>query len=58
MVKFFIVFVHRLLNQNLQFVMFGLHGLLMVVFLWGGLSGGFINRKSLLNNNNNNILLL
>ncbi len=58
MVKFFIVFVHRLLNLNLQFMMFGLHSLLMIVFLWGGLSGGFINRKTLLNNNNNNILLL
>ena len=58
MVKFFIVFVHRLLNQNLQFMMFGLHSLLMAVLLWVGLSGGFINRKTLLNNNNNNILLL
>ena len=58
MVKFFIVFVHRLLNQSLQFMMFGLHSLLMVVLLWGGLSRGFINRKTLLNNNNNNILLL
>ena len=58
MVKFFVVFVHRLLNLNLQFMVLGLHSLLMVVLLWGGLSGDFINRKTLLNNNNNNILLL
>ena len=58
MVKFFIVFVHKLLSLNLQFMMFGLHSLLMVVLLWGELSGGFINRKTLPNNNNNNILLL
>ena len=58
MVKFFIFFVHRLFNKLIQFMRFGLHGLLMVMRLSGPGFKSFINRKSLLNNNNNNILLL
>ena len=58
MVKFFIFFVHRLLNKLIQFIGFGLHSLLMVASLIGREYKNFINKKEHLNNNNNNILLL
>ena len=58
MIKFFIFFVHRLLNKLIQFIGLGLHSLLMVVSLLGCEYKNFINKKDRLNNNNNNILLL
>ena len=58
MVKFFVFFVHRLSSKLIQFMVLGLHSLLMAVCLFGSECENFINRKSLLNNNNNNILLL
>ena len=58
MVKFFVFFVHRLSSKLIQFMVLGLHSLLMAAHLLVSKYGGFINRKSLLNNNNNNILLL
>ena len=58
MVKFFVFFVHRLSSKLIQFMVLGLHSLLMAARLLVSMYGGFINRKSLLNNNNNNILLL
>ena len=58
MVKFFVFFVHRLSSKLIQFMVLGLHSLLMATCLLGSEHESFINRKSLLNNNNNNILLL
>ena len=58
MVKFFIFFVHRLLNKLIQFIGLNLHSLLMVTSPLGCEDKNFINKKSHLNNNNNNILLL
>jgi len=57
-INFFVFFIHKLFNNWLQFMGFGLHGLLMAASLLGAKYESFINRKSLLNNNNNNILLL
>ena len=58
MVKFFVFFVHRLSSKLIQFIVVGLHSLLMAARLLGSKYESFINRKRLLNNNNNNILLL
>ena len=58
MVKFFIFFVHMLLDKHIQFMSLNLHNLLMPVSLLGGGCERLMNKKSLLNNNNNNILLL
>ena len=58
MVNFFVFFIHKLLNKQLQFIGFGLHTLSMLKALFGNGLLDFINRKNALNNNNNNILLL
>ena len=56
--NFLFFFVHRLSSKLIQFMVLGLHSLLMAARLLGSEHESFINRKSLLNNNNNNILLL
>ena len=58
MVNFFVFFIHKLLNKQLQFFGFGLHTLLMLEALFNNGLLRLINRKNALNNNNNNILLL
>ena len=58
MVNFFVFFIHKLLNKQLQFIGFDLHTLLMLEDLFDNRLLDFINRKNALNNNNNNILLL
>jgi hypothetical protein len=57
-VNFFVFFIHKLLNKQLQIIGFSLHTLLMLEALFNNRLLGFINRKNALNNNNNNILLL
>ena len=58
MINFFVFFIHKLFNNWLQFMGFGLHGLLMLESLLGKRRERFTNKKKVLNNNNNNILLL
>ena len=58
MINFFVFFVHRLFNNWVQFMRFGLHNLLILKSLLGGARAYLINKKKALNNNNNNILLL
>jgi len=57
-INFFVFFIHKLFNNWLQFMGFGLHGLLVLESLLGKGRERFINKKKVLNNNNNNILLL
>ena len=58
MINFFVFFIHKLFNNWLQFMGFGLHGLLMLESLVSRARKRFTNKKKVLNNNNNNILLL
>ena len=58
MINFFVFFIHKLFNNWLQFMVFGLHGLLMLKSLLSKGRERFTNKKKVLNNNNNNILLL
>ena len=58
MLNFFVFFIHKLFNNWLQFMVFGLHVLLMLKSLLSKGRERFANKKKVLNNNNNNILLL
>ena len=58
MINFFVFFIHKLFNNWLQFMGFGLHSLSILKSLLRGALERFTNKKRVLNNNNNNILLL
>ena len=58
MISFFVFFIHKLFNNWLQFMGFGLHSLLMLESLLGKRRRRFTHKEKALNNNNNNILLL
>ena len=51
MINFFVFFIHKLFNNWLQFMGFGLHGLLMLKSLLSKGRERFTNRKKVLNLN-------